>query len=911
MFNITQVASHGSIISHQSQSSPSSSSSSPPAQQHQQQQHSQQRQHRQQAVFSFEAEFEKHKRAIRINDMEEALQTFILLQANDAENKIFKAYIIEFSDHIDPARNTDISLFFASLPALIQSTIIETIAASLEKKDDIRAYQALFDYIHNYSRHAYKYLIKAIKLLVLGAQALSQAESKKYIRILVTELFPRLCKQRIVLTDSDIHPAVKSTDRKQYISIPHNLFEQYLLLGQQYYIERREWLHLATFTDMMLDCCGYSKLPSAPPTHHRSSSNRFQHLYQKRHYLHVDTHHQTPQLLHISVVFMLEFKAITADFIRLSNEYYRAVCMLDDSSREKSCLIPICTMKSTGGSKDHGYQDVNTAIQPEYYQATSPATVDSDSEQDDQEQQALNANNKRSRSLSSSSVEKRRKLMAYPDRGGEGLDSYCMGGVDHALQILSQAADCMRHAVELWDWAAKVALPEDKSLDQLYDSWEQEFLRVIDLYQLPFDLTNAVLLVRSDLALSSPSTSGNLAKALKLSQSICDKIEVQRQRYKNESETPAELEVPFMFAFRVLYNISVIYLLVGSLPQSTLEIAIILSVFPIPGDLDDSDFLADEADCRTITAIFQEHDFGLMRVTQQGLVVRCIKHLIVSLDNSNNRPPQTNNNSMASIDAALRWDEKAGQIIVLMQFGWNYWSTRTNFWHKIVSRMREKKMFRNRVFLEYVYDTEILQTFQHLHNAKHVAMDIIPPEFAMRSAYRYFGQQPTQQQSSPHLNLVSHIQFEEQNPRLIKLPSLSSITAAAAVPLPPPSLYQPSYSNTILPSMTMSPTWYSASTQKNSHVNWMSPSFYYSRPATSVMLPKKSSKEDPQPQERLPAPIITTGTSTTVVSSPTSDIVARCLDYRVRKYSPKMTPPRMKQVLQRFLKNILAKANEV
>ncbi|KAK4510502.1 uncharacterized protein ATC70_004933 [Mucor velutinosus] len=884
--------SHGSTLSNQSQSSLSPSSQQPP-----------QRQQRQ-AVFSFEVEFEKHKRAIRINDMEEALHTFILLQANAAENKIFKAYIIKFSDHIDPARNTDISLFFASLPALIQSTIIEAIAASLEKKDAIRAYQALFDYIHNYSRHAYKYLIRAIKLLVLGAQALSQTESKKYIRTLVTELFPRLCKQRIVLTDSDIHPAVKSTDGKQYISIPYNLFEQYLLLGQQYYIELREWHHLSIFTHMMLDCCGYSKSSLAPIDN--ANSSRFQHLHQKRHYLHIDTHHQMPQLLHISIVFMLEFKAVTADFIRLSNEYYRAVCMLDDSSsHEKSCLIPICSMKSI---TDRGHQDVNTAIQPEYYQAPSRATADSNEQDERVNSDTINENNKRSRSPSSSSTEKRRKLMAYPYRGGEGLDSYCMGGVDNALQILSQAADCMRHAVGLWDWALKVALPENKSLDQLYGSWEKEFLRVIELYQLPFDLTNAVLLVRSDLALSSPSTSGNMAKALKLSQSICDRIEAQRQRYKNESETPPELEVPFMFAFRVLYNISVIYLLVGSIPQSTLEIAIILSVFPVPSNLDDSDFLADEADCRTITAIFQEHEFGLMRVTQQGLVVRCIKHLNVSLNNSNNRSSQTDN-SMASIDSALRWDEKAGQIIVLMQFGWNYWSTRTNFWHKIVSRMREKKMFRNRVFLEYVYDTEILETFQYLHSSKHVTLDIIPPEFAMRSGYRSFGQQPTQQQSSPHLNLVSHIQFEEQNPRLIKLPSLSSITAAAAVPLPPPSLYQPSYSNTILPSMTMSPTWYSASTQKNSHVNWMSPSFYYSRPATSVMLPKKSSKEDHQVEERLPAPFITTATST--VSSPTSDVVARCLDYRIRKYAPKMTPPRMKQVLQRFLKNTLAKANDV
>lgn len=311
--------------------------------------------------------------------------------------------------------------------------------------------------------------ITAIKLLVLGAQALGQAESKKYIRILVTELFPRLCKQRIVLTDSDIHPAVKSTDGKQYISIPYNLFEQYLLLGQQYYIERREWLHLATFTNMMLDCCGYNKSLSAS-----IQSSRFQHLHRKRHCLRIDSLYQTSQILHISIAFMLEFKAVAADFIRLSDEYYRAVCMLDDSSEEKSCLIPICAMKPAS-SKQYGYRDTNTAIQPEFYQSPSPSNANSSDKDEENDGEIINENNKRARSLpfSSFSTDKRRKLMAYPDRGGEGLDSYCMGGVDNALQILSKAADCMRHVVELWDWASKMALPENKSLDQLYGSWEQ------------------------------------------------------------------------------------------------------------------------------------------------------------------------------------------------------------------------------------------------------------------------------------------------------------------------------------------------------------------------------------------------------------------------------------------------------
>ncbi|GAA5805248.1 hypothetical protein HPULCUR_010762 [Helicostylum pulchrum] len=817
--------------------------------------------------------------------MEEALQSFVLLQANNAENELFEAYIIKFSDHIDPSRNTDISSFFAFLPALIQSTIIEKIAASLEKKDTLRAYQTLFDYIQNYSRHAYKYLIRAIKLLVLGAQGMSQTESKKYIKILVTDLFPRLCKQRILLTHKVIQPTVKYTDGKQYISIPYNLFEQYLLLGQQYHIEHRDWSELSNFTDAMLDCCGYTRLGQIGFQTHVS---KFQYMQEKRCDIHIDPVSTDPKDLSVSIAFMCEFKAVAIEFIQFCNQYYRAVCTLDSASgEEKSCLIPICAIKpalTNNNSKPQYFTDTTTAIQPEDYRSSSASSMEGEEEED---VYRLNANSKRARSVSSSSSScstrrgstidtvksahlypyqqhhaNKRQKVELPDRGGEGLNSYCMGGVDSALQILSKAADCMRHIVDLWDWAYQMS--PGGSWNELYGDWEQ----------------------------------GNLAKALKLSQSICDRIEEHRRKYKKENDsTPPEFDIPFMFAFRVLYNIGVIYLLVGSLPQSTLEIAIILSVFPVPHDLDDTNFLADEVDCRTVATVFQDHEFGLMRVTQEGLVVRCIKHLIVSLDNDSN-----NKTSMASLDSALRWDEKAGQMIVLMQYGWNYWSTRTNFWHKIVTRMREKKIFRNRVFLEYVYVPEILQTFQHLHNYNQVTLDIIPPEFAMRTGYRYFGQGKETASSSPRMNFVSHIEIEE-NPQLIKLPSLSSITSRSM--LPPPSLYQPSYSNSILPSMTMSPTWYSSSTQKNSHVNWMSPSFYYSRPATSVMLPK----DDPDDGADDASTVVENNDHVLRAGSVPNDIIVRCLDYRVRKYSPKMTPQRMRQVLQRFLKNMLLKAN--
>lgn len=87
-----------------------------------------------------------------------------------------------------------------------------------------------------------------------------------------------------------------------------------------------------------------------------------------------------------------------------------------------------------------------------------------------------------------------------------------------------------------------------------------------------------------------------------------------------------------------------------------------------------------------------------MRLTQQALVARCIKHLIVGHYHESEQ-----RGGMASLDAAIRWDEKAGNILVLMQYGWPYWKERTNYWTKIVNRMKEKKTFKNRAFLEYTH----------------------------------------------------------------------------------------------------------------------------------------------------------------------------------------------------------------
>ncbi|KAI9340610.1 hypothetical protein BD770DRAFT_399569 [Pilaira anomala] len=850
----------------------------------------------------FENQFSTLCNSIQTGNFEKAIQSFVLLQSNSLQNATFQSYIIQVAENLDPAKDTDTSRFFASLPCLLQSNIIDFAREHLEEKESMRAFGVLFDYIQAYPRHAYKYLIDAINLLILCAQALKGDERQKCISLLVTELFPRLCKQRLLLVRKDKVPSIKSTESKHYITLPYNLFEQFLLLGQRFYIKKHKWEESSKFTCAMLSACGYNGLEQLDSVSHII---RFQFLKEHRNSVRIDEDtenvadtHALPSIEDLSILstLMCEYMAATSHFVQFGYDYYKYVCGTDDTSnnQEKSCLIPVCSFQPT--NPIHHRTSTNKRLQQSEETERNTLNFSDDS-------RLLRRNDKRVKIDSTSS-----SVTDDEENRGKGLDSYCVKGVENALQILSKAGDCLRHCVDLWNWANS-KLSQKSLLDQL-GGWEQELCRVIEGYKLPFDMNNAVLLVRSDLALSSPSIPGNLAKALELSQTICDRIEVQRRQEKTENNrAKTEMDIPFMFAFRVLYNIGVIYLLVGSLQQSTLEIAIILSVFPIPNELDEKDFIHDEIDCCTVANIFNGREFGLMRVTQEGLVVRCIKHLIVSLDNESEQ-----RGGMASIDSALRWDEKAGNMIVLMQFGWPYWNNKTNLWHKIMNRISEKRVFKNREFLEYLYVSDVLQAIRHLHLMGLVTMDIIPPEFALRASYRHLVTSNPENNSTP--SSPQHPSSSSAGSPKHDTLDEDEIDKRHDRTLP---VYHPSFANSILPSTSMSPSWYSASTQKNSFAKWMSPSFYYSRPATSVIVPSDGTgggggggggEEVESIHNSNSQDTFHISTNTTKNTFIPRDIVTRCLEYRIRRYSPKITPQRMRHVLQRFLKNMVLKANE-
>ena len=232
---------------------------------------------------------------------------------------------------------------------------------------------------------------------------------------------------------------------------------------------------------------------------------------------------EQPEDLHVLVTFMCEFMAASAQFVQFGYEYYRAVCAVDDPHQEKSCLIPICAIRpdfpnnnnttsttsitshtrpptspSSSSTSSSTLRDRQQQQQQQQQQKPDESSSSSSAINDEQLQRSRkrnapendttngdndsnNNNNNNNNNSSSSSMKltrlveplrhtKKLKLDNIPDRG-EGLNAYCMQGVDNALQILSKAGDCMRHLVDLWQWGFMTS--PKTNWNTVFGGWEQ------------------------------------------------------------------------------------------------------------------------------------------------------------------------------------------------------------------------------------------------------------------------------------------------------------------------------------------------------------------------------------------------------------------------------------------------------
>jgi hypothetical protein len=312
----------------------------------------------------------------------------------------------------------------------------------------------------------------------------------------------------------------------------------------------------------------------------------------------------SPEEIRIHAAFACETSILAAQLAKTGFEYFNHVCVTHENAtntEEKACLIPICILPENNsvahgaqknGGNDSGDQQTTLSSMPYRNSLTvenHPTEVDNlngaqegetasnngDNENDDSSHATLG---KRSRptaapetnekpngvmklsNLIHNSAPTSSKRLKTEKSAAQGEHPDCLKGVHEALDTMNIGRATLEYLESMWN-----ELSVDKAV--ILVDWEDELSKVIEFFDLPFDVYNSIILLRSDIALSAASTPGNLAKALKLSQSLCDRIEIQRSKEKAAILTNAvqELDIPFMLAFRVLYNIGIIYLLVGNI----------------------------------------------------------------------------------------------------------------------------------------------------------------------------------------------------------------------------------------------------------------------------------------------------------------------------------------------------------
>ncbi|KAH8550773.1 hypothetical protein BGW37DRAFT_495790 [Umbelopsis sp. PMI_123] len=793
---------------------------------------------------------------IQLDKIEQAVALFISLHAENMQNRPFLQFLLDLVNITEDIPIDEHALALLShLPPLYQRSVLDyAIDYYINRDHTHQASYLMVYYMKRFGRLESEYLIRAVDLAAESALSTNCHQSQS---LLVKDIIPLLFKHKLELVSGDVR-RIRIDDKPMTIVMGKDYFLQLLRAGQSFYANELDWQGISYITTQMLNLCRFPIPADGPMENFLSemAGNREKMLA-------IWDGPATPKEVKAAYIMEYESAAVMAKLLQLSMEYYHHICSSDDANEEKACLIPICALRSmppSQPSSDFEKQEDTTVTNSNGKRVRNPKVDESQT----------------NFSMLSTSEASQPQLKRYRETKDD--TTTVSKDVDDALFILNSASLCFRYLTETSNRAIGLSADVDTI------NWDT-FMRQ---YQLSFTLFNAMLLLRSDLSLVHPNEMGNLSTALKLNQELCDRIEAQRRKEKlgNDKESLVH-EVPFMFAFRVLYTISIIYLLVGSIHQSTMEVAIILSVFPLSRGLTEEDFEIDEVECHRAIQKFQGREFGMMRMTQQGFVTRCIKHLVIGLEVETE--PK---GGMSSIDAAMRWDEKAGNIMVLMQFGWPYWKHKTKYWSGIVQHIKEKKILKNKTFLEHIHVTEILSQLLWLQETDNVTLDVIPTGMVMSG--ETFDQSATAPNSPRQPNMVLE-NVGSPSSSSSTLPTLSSLPLLRYNKVPPqaPKVYQPPSINTILPSMSMSPTWYSASYQKGANAQWMSPSFYYSRPATSVLLPSRPGIEPQRAQWHQP--------------STSKDMVTRYLKYKIQRLSPKATPQKMRHVLQRFLKSMIAR----
>ncbi|CAG8525992.1 19999_t:CDS:10 [Gigaspora rosea] len=253
---------------------------------------------------------------------------------------------------------------------------------------------------------------------------------------------------------------------------------------------------------------------------------------------------------------------------------------------------------------------------------------------------------------------------------------------------IEEARSYRDRAMNCWKLCASLVERTDGETQVL----EKELERLIKEWNLPFDVSNAILLTRGDIALSS----GKVIEAREFYYEICSRSSGAWNKHRKEEkhrksllypssqsthddeldptstdESSIKEQIPLLLLFRVCYSISILHLAIDLWCQAPVELYMILVTIPFTPitqeHFEKDDWLMDRKmkEAALCGVECKRESFKWIETTQEDLMVRSIKELMRCFE--------------IELNAGIKCyplDQTLGNIIVLSQHGWPYWRDR-------------------------------------------------------------------------------------------------------------------------------------------------------------------------------------------------------------------------------------------
>ncbi|CAG8528798.1 9999_t:CDS:10 [Ambispora leptoticha] len=701
---------------------------------------------------AYELKILDHRIALKQGDTTKAKLIFDSIREKFPDHIPFKKYLAEITQSVLAKSRDDNFSFFLKIPTKTQREVFIRTAIYYESTGAFLESCQMFALVLKTYPETTTYYGAHAAQIAIRSENHHQPTSvlNPYRQCLVNGILPGILRNKMAVYPDKIPadivvyqpelpvssaPFISNSNDTAAQSSFHVTFDQlklWLQCGQSFYIANKDWRKLFEVSLSVMDICNYVKLKSSPRTTlvdlfldcRKLPDKLFKLLCQEK-------------IINDLYASSFARTIAMACFVHCCYEFYEYVAGLKDKSSggyvsfidsygQKTCLIPCCPnphFESTEAIRIR-VEKLKSSLIPKENEMSS----------DESTNKRVVKRRKLTNSSSSTSISSGMEATiseysedlanAHPKSEHSNFiedDQFDESVANEAIILFERADECWNLIREMY--------PENTNL-------EQDLELQLKSWNLPLDVTNAVMLTRSELNLKN---GGYLGISLNYFQDICGRfsddtryINSIRQQGKkpnngeednmkiNDTEFAIQNQTPLMLPLRVLYSIAIIYITVKMWGEARAELLIILAVMPYTTVLNEH-FEKDEWLLTKIKNNFDNEQlknrYKLIEVTQEGLVVRAIKDLIWSYE------MELDANSSNSND---KEDIKLCQLIILSQYGWPYWRDRL-FYPIILPRIKKRGALIYPRFLQFVSNVEIAEEIIKLYqNSPNLKLHLLP-----------------------------------------------------------------------------------------------------------------------------------------------------------------------------------------